>query len=147
VVHVKDESMLAEVAAKLDQELKAVLALGQHGYEVGRYIGIERQIEEAKEDDYRVLQQSSQGWHESKHDLVPWLPYCLAIIRRAYNEFADGAGRIEKQRGAKTALVESAIDSFAGQSTLTDLERSCPGVSRDMIRLLRWVMRKAKQIV
>jgi Fic family protein len=127
--------------------LLTLLALYQHGYEVGRYISIERLIEEAKEDYYRVLQQSSQGWHEAKHDLVPWLNYSLAVIRRAYNEFADRAGRIEKQRGAKTALVESAIDSFAGQFTLTDLERSCPGVSRDMIRLLLWKMRKAKRVV
>src|SRR5208337_5413883 len=79
--------------------LLTLLALYQHGYEVGRYISIERLIEEAKEDYYRVLQQSSQGWHEAKHDLVPWLNYSLAIIRRAYNEFADHAGRITKQRG------------------------------------------------
>lgn len=127
--------------------LLTLLALYQHGYEVGRYISIERLIEEAKEDYYRVLQQSSQGWHEAKHDLVPWLDFSLAIIRRAYNEFADRAGRIEKRRGAKTALVESAIDSFGGQFTLTDLERACPGVSRDMIRRLLWQMRKAGRVV
>jgi Fic family protein len=126
--------------------LVTLLALYQHGYEVGRYISMERLIEETKDDYYRVLQQSSRGWHEAKHDLVPWLNYSLAIIRRAYNEFANRAGHIDGQRGAKTALVESAITSFASQFTLTDLERACPGVSRDMIRRLLWQMRKANQI-
>jgi Fic family protein len=126
--------------------LLTLRALYQHGYEVGRYISIECLIEEAKADYYRVMQQSSLGWHEGKHDLAPWLNYSLAIIRRAYNEFADRAGRIERQRGAKTSLVESAIDSFAGPFTLTDLERACPGVSRDMIRRLLWQMQKARRV-
>jgi len=34
----------------------------------------------------------------------------------------------------KTALVTAAIDAFPGNFTLTDLERACPGVSRDMVR-------------
>ena len=39
--------------------LLTLLALYQHGYEVGRYISLERLIEEAKEDYYLVLQESS----------------------------------------------------------------------------------------
>ena len=45
--------------------LLTLLALYQQGYEVGRYISLERLIEEAKEDYYHVLQQSSQRWHEA----------------------------------------------------------------------------------
>lgn len=33
-------------------------------------------------------------------------------------------------------LVEDAIESTVGEFGITDLERACPGVSRDMIRLL-----------
>ncbi len=36
----------------------------------------------------------------------------------------------------KTEMVESAIGKFTGEFGLTELERACPGVSRDMIRLL-----------
>jgi len=42
------------------------------GFEVGRYISLERLIEQNKERYYETLQQSSQGWHDGKHD--PW-PY------------------------------------------------------------------------
>lgn len=38
------------------------------GYEVGRYISLERIIEESKERYYETLEQSSVGWHEGKHD-------------------------------------------------------------------------------
>jgi Fic family protein len=53
--------------------LLTVLALYHHGNEVGRYISLERLIEESKEDYYSVLQSSSTGWHEGTHDLLPWL--------------------------------------------------------------------------
>jgi len=39
-------------------------------------------------------------------------------------------------RGAKTEMVEHAIETISGEFGIADLERLCPGVSRDMIRLL-----------
>jgi Fic family protein len=63
--------------------LLTLLALYQHGHEVGRYVSLERLTEEAKEDYYDALHRSSQRWHEGKHDLVPWMNFFLAIIRRA----------------------------------------------------------------
>lgn len=67
--------------------LLTLLGLYQHGYEVGRYISLERLVEESREDYYDVLRRSSEGWHEGKHDLFPWLNYFLAVLKRAYREF------------------------------------------------------------
>ena len=39
----------------------------QLGYEVGRYISLERLVEQNKARYYETLEQSSQGWHEGKH--------------------------------------------------------------------------------
>lgn len=116
--------------------LLTLLALYQHGYEVGRYISLERLIEEAKEDYYHVLQQSSQRWHEGKHDLLPWLNHFLSIIRRAYGEFERRAGEIKAPRGAKAGLVLTAIREQAGEFRLADIEQACPGVGREWIRSL-----------
>jgi Fic family protein len=116
--------------------LLTLLALYQHGYEVGRYISLERLVEEAKEDYYHVLQKSSQRWHGSKHDLLPWLNHFLAIARRAYGEFEQRAGQVKAPRGAKTALVEAAIDAQLGLFSVADIQQACPGVSLDMIRHL-----------
>jgi Fic family protein len=72
--------------------LVTLLALYHFGYDVGRYISLERLIEETREDYYENLRLSSQGWHEGKHDLGPWLNYLLAIVRRAYLELIERAG-------------------------------------------------------
>ena len=68
--------------------LLTLLALYQHGFEVGRYISLERLVEESREDYYGVLLLSSQGWHEGRHDLIPWLGYFLTVLKRAYKEWA-----------------------------------------------------------
>lgn len=43
--------------------LALLLQCYQMGYEVGRYISLERLIEENKDRYYETLEQSSQGWH------------------------------------------------------------------------------------
>jgi len=106
------------------------------GFEVGRYISLERLIEQNKERYYETLEQSSQGWHEGKHDPWPYINYTLFIIKTAYREFEERLGQIKSPRGAKTDLVETAVGNFKNDFTLTDLERACPGVSRDMVRIV-----------
>jgi len=113
------------------------------GYEVGRYISIERLIEQNKERYYETLEESSRGWHQGKHDPWPYANYLLYILKSAYREFEGRLGQVKAPRGAKTEQVENAIDSFPGDFTLVELERLCPGVSRDMIRRVLWDLKKA----
>lgn len=127
--------------------LLTLLALYQQGYEVGRYISLERLIEEAKEDYYHVLQQSSPRWHEGKHDLLPWLNHILAVIRRAYGEFERRAGEVKAPRGAKAGLVLAAIRERSGEFRLTDIEQVCPGVGREWIRSLLTDLKAAGEAI
>ena len=116
------------------------------GYEVGRYISIERLIEQNKERYYETLEQSSQGWHEGKHDPWPYMNYILFILKTAYREFEERVGQIKAPRGAKTGLVEEAIKRFSREFSLNDLEKTCPGVSRDMIRRVLRDLQKANKV-
>ena len=104
------------------------------GIEVGRYISLERLIEQHKERYYETLGQSSWGWHEGKHDPWPYINYLLSILKTAYSELEDRIGRIKSPRGAKTELVQRAVRNLSSEFTLADLEKICPGVSRDMVR-------------
>ena len=116
------------------------------GYEVGRYISLERLIEQNKERYHETLEQSSQRWHEAKHDPWPYVRFVLYILRTAYQEFEERLGQIKTPRGAKTELVEIAIQSMPGRFTLQELERACPGVSRDMVRRVLREMRKREKV-
>lgn len=115
--------------------------------EVGRYISLERTIEDNKERYYETLELSSQGWHEGKHDPWPYIDFLLFILKSAYQEFERRVGQLRSPRGAKTEMVQQAVDGMAGEFTLRELEASCPGVSRDMVRRVLRQMQQSAQVV
>lgn len=114
--------------------LLALLLLYSFDYRVGRWISLERIVEESKETYYETLERSSQGWHAGKHDVHPWLNYFWGTLQRAYNEFEERVGKLVEGRGSKTDLVREAVMRRVAPFSISDIEADCPGVSRDMVR-------------
>jgi Fic family protein len=117
------------------------------GIEVGRYISLERVIEENKERYYETLQQSSQGWHEGTHDPWPYIGYLLFIIKKAYGEFGQRAGAVIAPRGEKSELVLQAIRTHVGGFRLVDIEKECPGIGRDWIRAILFGLKEKGMVM
>lgn len=111
--------------------LLSLLLLYHFDYQVGRYISLERIIEDSRETYYESLERSSRGWHEDNHDPHPWLDYFWGVLIRAYGEFE---ARVESLKGSKTEQVRAAVARRLGSFGIADLEHDCPGVSRDMVR-------------
>jgi Fic family protein len=115
--------------------LLTLLLLYQSGYAVGRFISLERIVEENKEGYYDALYQSSQGWHEGRHSLLPWWNYFLGVmLLAAYREFEERVGLVQTARGAKGALVLSALKQMPPRFTISQLMEKCPTVGIDYIR-------------
>jgi len=110
-------------------------------YAVGRYISLERIIEETKDGYYESLEASSQGWHEGRHDVMPWLGYFWGALIRAYGEFEARVGTLTRGRGAKSDRVRAAVLSRSMPFSISDIEGQCPGVSRDTVRLVLRAMK------
>ena len=99
------------------------------GHEVGRYISVEKLIEESKETYYEALQRSTVGWHEGEHDLRPWTDYFLGIIIAAYEAFENRTA-IVGGRGAKLALIKAFVrSSLADEFSVSQIRDAAPGVS------------------
>jgi Fic family protein len=114
--------------------LLTLLLLYEAGYEVGRYVSLERIIEESKETYYEALRASSEGWHEGRHSLAPWRDYLLGTIVAAYQELERRTELVTAAPGAKQAMVRDAVAHFVAEFTIADVEAVCPTVSRDTIR-------------
>ena len=127
--------------------LLTLLALYQNGYGVGKYISLERIVEQSKEAYYGSLNKSSQGWHKSMHNVMPWFHYFLGTIVAAYKEFEQRAGQVKPVRGAKTQIISQAILNQHGEFSISDVNRECPGVSRDMVRVVFRQLKAEKKIV
>ena len=116
------------------------------GYEVGRYISLERLIEQNKERYYETLEQSSRGWHKGKHD--PWLyiNFVLYTLKTAYKEFEERVGQIASPRGAKTELIINMIGRQRDPFRISDIQKECPGVSLDLIRSVLKKLRLSRRV-
>lgn len=121
--------------------LLSLMLLYQFEYEVGRYISLERIIEETKETYYDALETSSQKWHKGQHNVMPWLNYFWGVLIRAYREFEERVGAVRHGRGAKTEQVRLAVLARSQPFAISEIEADCAGVSRDMVR---HVLRKMK---
>ncbi|ABM41076.1 filamentation induced by cAMP protein Fic [Acidovorax sp. JS42] len=104
-------------------------------YAVGRFISLERIFENSKEDYCTAVGASLQGWHEGIHNITPWFDYFWGTLARAYEEFEDRIGTIERGRGAKGDRVRTEILKHRLPFSISEIEKACPGVSRDMVRL------------
>ena len=126
--------------------LLTLLLLYQIGYEVGRFISIERIIEESKEAYYDALYNSSQKWHEEEHDLIPWWNYFLSTLIAAYKEFEQRVGKITTGKGAKRDMVFAAIERLPDEFSFSDVQRACPGISFSTLKRSLQQLKKEKII-
>ena len=123
-----------------------LMLLYQAGYDVGRYISLERIIEGSKDTYYEALQASSVGWHDGAHDLMPWIEYSHGVLIAAYVEFEQRVGQMGTGRGAKRKRVIECIGHMPGTFRYADIERACPGVSRPTIVRVLGALRDAGEI-
>ncbi|MGB0453770.1 MAG: Fic family protein [Bacteriovoracaceae bacterium] len=126
--------------------LLTLLLLYHFDYKVGRYISLERIFEQTKEDYYRTLEESSQGWHEGKHDIMPWVNYFWVALMKAYQEFEERVGTITPGKGSKSNQVRQYVKKQLRAFSISDVEKELPWISRDMIRIVLREMRDEKII-
>lgn len=67
--------------------LLMLLELHQQGFNVGKYISLERLIEKTKKQYYQTLLASSgTAWMKNQNDYLPYIDYFLSIVLQAYRE-------------------------------------------------------------
>ena len=125
--------------------LATTLLLQTHGFQVPRYISLERLVEEGKEDYYGVLAECSQGWHEGRNEFVPWWNYFLSGLHRAYKEFERQVESTEA-RPAKSDLVRQTVLTQVGQFTLGDLVAQLPAASPQLIKKVLAELKKQGKV-
>lgn len=127
--------------------LLTVLLLHKAGYAVGRYVSLEKIIEDSKENYYDALHQASKNWHSGTHNTLIWWEYFLTTLLLAYQAFEERIEALVHGRGGKSNLVMAVIQDLPSPFCISDLERLCPTVSRDMIRVVLNKMRDEKKLV
>lgn len=125
--------------------LLTLLLLYKANYMVGKYISIEKIIEETKESYYDTLEKSSLNWHNNENDYSYFVEYYLGIILNAYKEFDS---RISSVENKKITAYDRIINIFKDNIIPIDkafIANKCPDLSETTIeRTLNKLLKEDK---
>ncbi len=113
--------------------LLTLLLLYKAGYEVGKYISIEKEIELTKDFYYDALQTSSIGWHNDTNNPTSFIKYMLGIILKAYRDFEERVQIASENKLSATKQVQNALNTFFGRFQKKDVVERCPNLSETTI--------------
>lgn len=114
--------------------LLTLLLLYQINFEVGKYISIERLIENRKDRYYDTLQESSKEWSNGKNEVLHFVDYMLTIILEAYQLFETRAINTSIKNKSKPDKIKELFDVTIGYLTRAKISELCPGISSSTIR-------------
>ena len=114
--------------------LITLLLLYQSGFIVGKYISIEKIIEESKETYYEVLQDSSINWHENQNDYKPFVNYMLGVIINAYREFETRVKLVTDSDLSKPDRIREIMKNHIAMITKSELMEMTPDISDTTIQ-------------
>lgn len=127
--------------------LLTLLLLYKCGYIVGKYVSIEKKIEQTKETYYEALQLSSQNWHEENNDYRPFVEYMLGIILSAYSDFSERVNVLITRNLSKPDRIREVIKGKIGNITKADIIMQCPDISKTTIERTLSELQKTNEII
>ena len=113
--------------------LLTLLLLYKADYLVGKYISIEKIIEDTKDSYYDTLEKSSIRWHSNENDYSYFVEYYLGIILNAYRQFDS---RINVVDNKKITAYDRLINIFKDNIIPLDkafIMNKCPDISETTI--------------
>ena len=127
--------------------LLTLLLLYRSGYIVGKYISIEKVIEQSKETYYETLQQSSARWHENKNDYAPFVRYMLGVIVAAYRDFSSRVQVLVTSGMSKPDRIREIIKDTLGKITKAEIMEKCPDISQVTVQRTLIELQKKGEII
>lgn len=126
--------------------LLMLLTMYKAGFDVGKYISIEKSIEETKSSYYQALKDSSEEWMNNKNDYLPFLEYFLGIILKDYREFNERLSMVNQSDLPVDQLVLKTIRQALKPLSIKELNNFIPQYSEITIRRAVKKLRDANKL-
>ena len=109
--------------------LLSLMLLYRNGFDAGKYISFEEQINLRKGNYYEALKQSSVGWHENQCDYSAFIMEFLTTLYMCYKELDKRFAVIGSQKVTKQARVEATVLNSLTPISKSDVAKILPDVS------------------
>lgn len=89
--------------------LLSLLLLYKNGFDAGKYISFEEQINQYKAYYYDALKQSSTGWDTNENDYFPFIQNFLSTLYMCYKELDQRFAVLHGKKVTKKARIEATL--------------------------------------
>ena len=125
--------------------LLSLLLLYKNGYDAGKYVSFEEQINRYKHFYYDALKKSSDGWEDNENDYFPFMENFLSTLYMCYKELDSRFAVSHTRRVSKRERIETTLRNSLIPVSKADLCKVLPDVSPTTVEaVLGEMMRKGE---
>ena len=122
--------------------LLSLLLLYKYGYDAGKYVSFEEQINKFKSYYYDSLKQSSIGWDTNENNYFPFIENFLSTLYMCYKELDKRFAIVHGKKITKKARIEATVLNSLTPLAKAEICKILPDVSpttveavlRDMVK-------------
>ena len=126
--------------------LLSLLLLYKNGFDAGKYISFEEQINKYKTYYYDSLQQSSAGWEMNANSYFPFIEHFLSTLYMCYKELDSRFAVVHGKRITKKARIEATVLNSLTPISKAEICKILPDVSPTTVEAVLGAMVKDGQL-
>ena len=126
--------------------LLSLLLLYKNGYDAGKYVSFEEQINNFKSYYYDSLQQSSIGWDTNENNYFPFIENFLSTLYMCYKELDKRFAIVHGKKITKKARVEATVLNSLTPLSKAEICKILPDVSPTTVEAVLGEMVKTGSI-
>lgn len=123
--------------------LLSLLLLYKNGFDAGKYVSFEEQINNYKAYYYEALRQSTDGWETNENSYFPFMENFLSILYLCYKELDKRFAVVHGKRITKRARIEAVILNSLTPLSKAEICKILPDVSPTTVEAVLGAMVKS----
>ena len=126
--------------------LLSLLLLYKNGFDAGKYVSFEEQINDYKAYYYEALRQSSIGWDKNENTYFPFIENFLSTLYMCYKELDKRFAVVNGKKITKKARIEATVLNSLTPLSKSEICKILPDVSPTTVEAVLGAMVKTGSI-
>ena len=122
--------------------LLSLLLLYKNGYDAGKYVSFEEQINKYKAFYYEALKQSSDGWADNQNTYFPFIENFLSTLYMCYKELDKRFAVVHGKKITKKSRIEATVLNSLTPLSKAEICQILPDVSPTTVEAVLGAMVK-----
>ena len=127
--------------------LLTLLLLYKAGFDIGKFISIEKVINDTKAGYYEALHKSSVGWHENENKYEPFMLYMIQVLYHCYKLLDENVFKqIDKKLNKSERIEQLLLNAFV-PLTKQQIMEQLPDISENLVETVLSKLLKEGKII